>query len=139
MGFYTPFENFEPRIVDASTTAIEAEQRLSMSGEQLMFVVDSDNYILGVVRLEKLKEYEVSKRASDLCTREQISVIDFIEPKFRIKAFNHNELASVSVDDVKKALNESGYRHCFVIDREKNVVQGVISLADIVKWLNSNE
>lgn len=135
MEVFTSFNEFKPRILDASISAIEAVRLMHKTGEHLKFIVDKDNYVLGVVSLDNLNSREITKKVSDGSTREQIPVTDFINPKFRFKAIDYFDLENISIDDVIYALTETGHRHCLVIDWEQGIVRGVISASDIVKRL----
>jgi len=56
-------------------------------------------------------------------------------PKVKLKAFDYEQIACASINNVIEALKENGQQHCLVLDRNEHKIRGVISASDIVRKL----
>ena len=108
---FTDFAEHEPLVIEASSSAIEAENMMRRSHVRLKLVIDEHGLFLGVIALEDL-----SKRQD-------------------LKVFDYADLDLMTVADVLTVLKLSGHQHCLVVEREKHQIRGVISASDIARKL----
>jgi len=132
---FTDFNEHRPLVLEATTTAVEAERLMQMAHVRLKFVVDKNNHFLGVVSLDDLNSQEIVKKLSQGFNRDELSVTDFMRPRNELKAFDYEEVSKAKISDIIEALKSSGQQHCLVIDREKHKIRGIFSASDMARKL----
>lgn len=133
---FTDFKKHKPRVIDASTSAVDAEKLMLKTHVRLKIIVDNNNHFIGIVSLNELNSQEVIKKISNGFSREELKVIDFMQPKEQLKAFDYLELKKARVSDVVDTLQQCGYQHCLVIDKLSHHVRGLISASDLARKLH---
>jgi len=132
---FTDFNVYMPLMLEEGTCAVEAEKQMQKAHVRLKLVVDSELNFMGVVSLDSLNNQEVIKRLSEGYTREELTIDEFMIPKGELKAFDYEQVACASINNVIEALKESGQQHCLVLDREQHKIRGIISASDVVRKL----
>ncbi len=135
MEVFTDFNEHRPLVLDATTLAVEAERLMQMAHVRLKFVVDKNNHFLGVVSLDDLNNQEIVKKTSQGFNRDELSITDFMRSRHELKAFDYAEVSRVKINDIVKALKDSGHQHCLVIDHEKHKIRGIFSASDMARKL----
>ena len=133
---FTDFTQSKPLVIDAQTTAVEAEQLMLKAHVRLKLVVDSDNHFLGVISLDDINQQEQVKQIANGAQRMELALTDFMHPRESIKAFDFHELSQACISQVIDALQESGERHCLVVDHQTHKIRGIISASDIARKLH---
>ena len=132
---FTDFVEYEPFVIEASMSALEAERLMQQTHVRLKFVVDGNNHFLGVVSLDDLGTQEVMKKLSEGYQREELLVADFMRPRSMMKAFSYAEISTATIGEIINSLQGSGHQHALVIDRESHKIRGIISSSDIARKL----
>lgn len=132
---FTDFNAFMPLTLEEGTCAVEAERQMQKAHVRLKLVVDKEGTFLGVVSLDNLNNQEVIKRLSEGYSREELTINEFMIPKQDLKAFDYDQLACATINNVIEALKENGQQHCLVLDRNEHKIRGIISASDIVRKL----
>lgn len=132
---FTDFHKVKPLVIDAQTSAIDAEKLMLKAHVRLKIVVDADEQFLGIVSLQELNSQEMIKKISHGASREELLVIDFMKPKSELKAFSYSEMKKATINELVSALQKSGQQHCLVLDDDRKI-RGVISTSDIARRLS---
>ena len=132
---FTDFNQYEPLVIEASMSALEAEKLMQQSHVRLKLVVDSSDHFLGIISLDDLSTQEVMKKLSEGYQREELFVTDFMRPRSVLKAFSYAEITAATIGDIINSLQGSGQQHALVIDREHHKIRGIISSSDIARKL----
>ncbi|MDF1691490.1 MAG: CBS domain-containing protein [Zhongshania sp.] len=135
MVVFTDFKVHEPMVIDATTSALEAENMMKRSHVRLKLVVDEYGSFLGVVALEDLSDSEMIKKVADGYNREELQVNDMMRKRQDLKVFDFRELELMTVSDVLDVLRQYGHQHCLVVERSHHQIRGVISASDIARKL----
>ena len=131
---FTDFEQVNPIVIDASTSAVDAESLMINAHVRLVIIVDQYHF-LGVVSLDDLNLQEMIKREAAGIPRAELSVADFMQTRNELKAFSLEELEKSSINDVVETLQKRGQQHCLVVDRNSHMIRGIISASDIARKL----
>ena len=132
---FTDFAEHEPLVIEASSSAIEAENMMRRSHVRLKLVIDEHGLFLGVIALEDLSDGEIIKKVAKGYNRDELQVADMMRKRQDLKVFDYADLDLMTVADVLTVLKLSGHQHCLVVEREKHQIRGVISASDIARKL----
>lgn len=132
---FTDFKVFEPLVIDASSSAVDAETMMRRSHVRLKLVIDEHGSFVGVIALEDLSSSEIIKKVANGYNREELQVADMMRKRQDLKVFDYSDLEVMSVNDVLVVLKQFGHQHCLVVEREKHQIRGVISASDIARKL----
>lgn len=132
---FTDFTVYEPLVIDASSSAVEAENMMRRSHVRLKLVIDEHGLFVGVIALEDLSDGEIIKKVANGFNREELQVVDMMRKRRDLKVFDYSDLDLMTVADVLAVLKQSGHQHCLVVEREKHQIRGVISASDIARKL----
>jgi CBS domain containing-hemolysin-like protein len=135
MLVFTDFRVTEPLVIDATTTAIEAERMMKRSHVRLKLVLDESELFLGMIALDDLSDSEIIKKVAGGYNREELQVSDMMRKRQDLKVFDFSELETMTVGDVLRVLQEYGHQHCLVVERHLHQIRGVISASDIARKL----
>lgn len=136
LSIFTDFHEHQPLVIDGSVKAIELERLMRQSHVKMKLVLDQREQFVGIVTLADITEQKILQRVVQLgIPRTELLVVDMMQPKSLLQAFDYNELKISQVSDVVDALQENGAMHCLVIDKEKHEIRGVISVSDIARIL----
>ncbi len=133
---FTDFLQHQPQVIDSNVKAIELEHLMRLSHVKMKLVVDQREKFVGIVTLADISEQKILQRVAQLqIARSELLVVDMMQPKTQLQAFDYHDLTVSSVADVVDALKENGAMHCLVIDKRNHEIRGVISVSDIVRLL----
>lgn len=132
--------------VPASTLLDEALQRMRDYGVRLLFVLEANHALVGLVTagdiqsekpLNFLRSIDCTHRT---CAWRDIVVGDIMEPVSHWDTVPYRKIAHASVGDVVITLNSLGRRYLIVVDdterRERPVVRGLISASHLIDHLD---
>jgi predicted transcriptional regulator len=135
---FTDFKKHEALVVESDTSAEAALQLMLKTHVRMKLVVSQGNDFLGIISSNELTEQKIQAKVSKSNSRKDVLVKDLMIPKYRLHAFDFDELQNATVNDVLKALDNYKLRHCLVLDRNSHHIRGVISSSDIVRKLKLN-
>lgn len=135
---FTDFKKHEALVVDSDTSAEAALQLMLKTHVRMKLVVSQGDDFLGIISSNELTEQKIQAKVSKSNSRKDVLVKDLMIPKYRLHAFDFDELQNATVNDVLKALDNYKLRHCLVLDRNSHHIRGVISSSDIVRKLKLN-
>ena len=135
---FTDFKKHEALVVESDTAAESALQLMLKTHVRMKLVVSKDDDFVGVISSNELTEQKILAQVSKSNSRKDVLVKDLMIPKYRLHAFDFDELQNATVNDVLKALDNYQLRHCLVLDRNSHHIRGVISLSDVVRKLKLN-
>ncbi len=133
--FFTDFDQTEPLIVDASTSADLARLLMLKAHAKLNLVVDSDDKVLGVVSLEEVSDQSITAKLSKNIKRDTITVADLMVPKSNIQGLDYTQVEHADIETVIEHLKTNGQQYCLVVDKGSNKIRGVFSANDISRQL----
>lgn len=136
LSIVSDFKHSQPTIIDAHTSAAEAEDIMLREHVRLKLVVDQDNEMIGLIPLESLSGQSIMRHMAKGTNRTDISVADLMAPRSQLKALAYQQLQDCTIADVINTLQSNGEQYCLVIDRESHHIRGVISAQDIAKRLH---
>jgi len=75
-------------------------------------------------------------RTIRLFSVDEILTRDLMTSEQQIMALSLAELEQANINDVIRALRESGQQHCLVVDRSGQQIRGLISASDVARRLH---
>lgn len=118
-----------------------ALQRMKSAGVRLLFVVNSDKQVLGLITSTDIQGEKPIKFRQELSLRhEEIVVRDIMTPQSELDVANMADVMRATVADVVAMLEYVGRRHALVLDRDPYTgdpsVRGIFSASQIEKQLD---
>lgn len=135
---FTDFKKHEALMVESDTSAEDALKLMLKTHVRMKIVVSDGDDFLGIISTNELTEQKIQALVTKSNSRKDVLVKDLMIPKYRLHAFDYEELERASVSDVLMALNNYKLRHCLVLDRSNHHIRGVISTSDIARKLRLN-
>jgi predicted transcriptional regulator len=135
---FTDFKQHEALVVESDTSAEATLQLMLKTHVRMKLVVSQYDDFLGIISSNELTEQKIQAQVSKSNSRKDVLVKDLMIPKYRLHAFDFDELKKATVNDVLMALGNYKLRHCLVLDRSNHHIRGVISSSDIVRKLKLN-
>ncbi|MFT6528984.1 MAG: CBS domain-containing protein [Psychrosphaera sp.] len=135
---FTDFKKHEALMVESDTSAEDALKLMLKTHVRMKIVVSDNDDFLGIISTNELTEQKILAQVSKSNSRKDVLVKDLMIPKYRLHAFDYDELKASSVADVLLALDNYKLRHCLVLDRSSHHIRGVISSSDIARKLKLN-
>lgn len=135
LDVFTDFTTTKPLIIEANTSAVDAEKLMQKAHVRLKIVVDEDKRFLGIISLQDISAQEMMVKVSEGHKREDLSVADFMHSKHQLKGLTYTELSTASIRKVINALKDSSEQHCVVVDEDRRRLRGIISASDIARKL----
>ncbi len=136
LTIFTDFKSHRPLTIEGSTPAIEVEALMRKAHVKMKLVVDADNEFISTISLDDLDEQNFMTMIANGSERSEILTSDLMCPKQQIMALSLTELEQANINDVIKALRESGQQHCLVVDRSGQQIRGLISASDVARRLH---
>lgn len=126
--------------VEANISIDAALQRMKSVGVRLLFVVNDNKEILGLITSTDILGEKPLKFHNELHQRyEEILVRDIMTPQSRLEVLNMEDVLRATVRDIVATLQYSGRRHALVLDHHdstgKPAIRGIFSLAQIGRQL----
>ena len=134
----TDFRRMTAFIATPGDSITQAEERMHRRKVKLLFVMDSDDRVAGLVTStdiygEKPMQLVQSRRIR----RDEIQVGDIMTPVDRLEAVDYDDLAHARVGHVLETLKVRGRQHAIVIEQvgDRQMVRGLLSLTQLCKQL----
>lgn len=131
----TDFKKNRPLVVDAHTSAVEAEHLMKQTHVRLKLVIDGNDEFLGVVSLQDLHNQEIVKKVAKGFARRELEVEDFMRTKDSLNGLSYEQLQKSNIGQLVDALAEVNDQHVIVFDAQAQEVRGLISAADLARKL----
>ena len=118
-----------------------ALQRMKAAGVRLLFVVNSQKKILGLITSTDILGEKPIQFHQELHLRyEEIMVRDIMTPQNTLEVLQMEEVLRASVGDIVATLQDVGRCHALVIDNDvrtgQDSIRGIFSATQISKQLN---
>lgn len=136
LEIFTDFNKVDPRVIDSSTTAVEARKLMIQAHVRLKFVVDKNDSFIGIISTEDLLERKIVQQVALGIKRDDLMVVELMRPKHDLAALDIHEIQKASIGDVVNLLQDSHQQHCLVQDAEGHKICGIFSASDISRKLN---
>jgi len=118
-----------------------ALQRMKTAGVRLLFVVNSDKLVLGLITATDIQGEKPLLFHQELHLRyEEIMVRDIMTPTTFLEVMLMEDVLRASVADIVTTLRTAGRRHALVLDdnprTECPAIRGIFSVSEISKQLD---
>jgi CBS domain containing-hemolysin-like protein len=118
-----------------------ALQKMKTAGVRLLFVVNSDKLVLGLITATDIQGEKPLQFHQELHLRyEEIMVRDIMTPKARLEVMLMEDVMHASVKDIVTTLRTTGRRHALVLDEDPHTgrpaIRGIFSVSQIGKQLD---
>ncbi|HHJ16250.1 MAG TPA: CBS domain-containing protein [Gammaproteobacteria bacterium] len=118
-----------------------ALQRMKTAGVRLLFVVNSDKQVLGLITSTDIQGEKPLQFHQELHLRyEEIMVRDIMTPQVQLEVLNMEDVMRAAVGDIVTTLRSVGRRHALVLDEDprfdRPAIRGIFSVSQISKQLN---
>ncbi len=118
-----------------------ALQRMKTAGVRLLFVVNSNKQVLGLITATDIQGEKPLQFHQELNLRyEEIMVRDIMTPKTRLEVMYMDDVMRASVADIVLTLRTTGRRHALVLDDDPRTecpaIRGIFSASQISKQLD---
>jgi len=118
-----------------------ALQRMKVAGVRLLFVVNGEKQILGLITSNDILGEKPLQFHQELHLRyEEIMVRDIMTPQNALDVIHMEDVLRASVGDIVATLQGVGRRHALVIDNDVRTgvdsIRGIFSATQISKQLN---
>ncbi|TCK19252.1 CBS domain protein [Thiogranum longum] len=118
-----------------------ALQRMKSAGVRLLFVVNPDKQLLGLITSTDIQGEKPAQFRQGLNLRhEEIMVRDIMTPYSNLEATDMSDVRQATVGDVVAMLEKVGRRHALVLDRDTDsgnmAIRGIFSASQIEKQLD---
>lgn len=127
--------------IDAGALVGEANQAMIYRGVRMLFVVDSERRLRGVVTASDiLGERPVQTARQRGIGRDEVRVADIMTPVEHLDTIELATVTRAEVGHVLATLKQCGRQHAFVVDRDANgrqVVCGIFSVSQIARQLGA--
>jgi CBS domain containing-hemolysin-like protein len=137
-AIFTDFKKHQAQVVERGVSAENTLKLMLKTHVRMKIVVSEYNDFLGIISTNELTEQKILAQVSKSNSRDEVLVDDLMIPKYRLHAFDFEELKNATVNDVLMALNNYKLRHCLVLDKSNHHIRGVISSSDIARKLKLN-
>lgn len=134
----TDFRRMTAFIATPGDSITQAEERMHRRKVKLLFVMDSDDRVAGLVTSTDIYgEKPLQLVQSRGIRRDEILVGDIMTPVDRLEAVDYDDLAHARVGHVLETLKARGRQHAIVIEQVGNrqMVRGLLSLTQLCKQL----
>lgn len=132
---FTDFRQHEPSVIDASTLALDAEHIMRRTHQRLKLVLNAGGEFIGILSIDDLSEHELIKKVASGLSRNELLVGEMMQRREHLKVLDYHDLAQMSVKDVLELLQQYGFEHCLVVERERHEIRGIISAREIARQL----
>jgi len=118
-----------------------ALQRMITAGVRLLFVVNSEKYVVGLITATDIQGEKPLQYHQELHLRyEEIMVRDIMTPRTHLEVMLMEDVMHASVADIVMTLRTTGRRHALVLDEnphtQRPAIRGIFSVSQISKQLD---
>jgi len=126
--------------VEPSETIDWALQRMKTAGVRLLFVINGDEQIQGIITAKDIQGEKPVRLLRELNLRhEEILVRDVMTPHEQLEVLYMDDVMKAAVGDIVATLQASGRRHALVLDHDprsnRPAIRGLFSVSQISKQL----
>ena len=132
----TDFKQHKPLIIDADTSATQADYLMRKSHVRLLLVVDEHDELIGTISLQELDGQHMQILQNQGIDRQDVSLRDLMVPRTQQMAIRYRDILDATIEDVLHALQKNGKMHCLVVDKQEHQIRGIISASDIARRLH---
>lgn len=137
----TDFRRMTAFIATPGDTIQQAEERMVRRKVRLLFVMDGENRVAGLVTSTDIHgEKPMKVVQSRGIRRDEVLVADIMTPVENLEAVDFDDIASARVGHVLETLKSRGRQHALVFERveDQKMVRGLLSLSQLCKQLGVN-
>ena len=134
----TDFRRLTAFIATPGDTIQQAEERMFRRKVRLLFVMDSQDRVAGLVTSTDIHgEKPLQIVQSRGIRRNEVLVADIMTPVDRLEAVDFDDLSHARVGQVLETLKSRGRQHALVIENAngQRMVRGLLSLSQLCKQL----
>lgn len=134
----TDFRRLTAFIATPGDTIRQAEERMLRRKVRLLFVMDGQDRVAGLVTSTDIHgEKPLKVVQSRGILREEVLVADIMTPVDQLEAVDFDDLSNARVGHVLETLKARGRQHALVIENAdgKQMVRGLLSLSQLSKQL----
>ncbi len=134
----TDFRRLTAFIATPGDTIQQAEARMQRRKVRLLFVMDAQDRVAGLVtRTDLHSEKPLLVVQSRGIRRDEVLVGDIMTPVEHLEAIDYDDIAHARVGHVLEALKARGRQHALVIEQTegRQMVRGLLSLSQLCKQL----
>ena len=134
----TDFRRMTAFIAHPDDTIQQAEARMIRRKVRLLFVLDADDHMAGLVTSTDIYgEKPMQIVHSRSIHRNEVRVADIMTPVDLLEAIDFDDLAHATVGHVLETLKSRGRQHALVFENAagKKMVRGLLSLSQLCKQL----
>ena len=139
MDVMTDLTRVAPFNINPNATLEEAEQRMISSGIRLLFVVNQNLHVIGIITSRDLDGDRVMRRVSATGeTRQNLTVREVMTMQHQVEVLKIGDVATARVGDLVETFKRMGRQHALVVEfnREgKQTIRGLLSATQIGKQL----
>jgi CBS domain-containing protein len=134
----TDFRRLTAFIATPGDTIQQAEERMFRRKVRLLFVMDSEDRVAGLVTSTDIHgEKPLQIVQSRGIRRSEVLVADIMTPVDRLEAVDYDDVSHARVGHVLETLKARGRQHALVIEHAngQHMVRGLLSLSQLCKQL----
>lgn len=124
--------------VEPTAKLEEAEARMKYARVRLLFVLQTDGALLGLVTLNDIKgERPLNYQRETGVNFHEITAKDIMTPLGRLETLAMRDVAESSVGDIIETLKKTGRQHALVVERtaQGHRIRGIFSARQIGRQL----
>lgn len=135
----TDLQKTVPVTISADTPIDAANDKMVTYGVRLLFVIDYDDSILGLITLVDLlgeKPLRVTRETG--ISHHELLVSDIMTPRDQLDAIYYHDIESATVGDLVSTMRMFGRQHALVIEKrsdDQTSIRGLVSTTQISKHL----
>ncbi len=137
----TDFHRLTAFFARPGDTIKHAEEHMIRRKVRLLFAMDSDDRMVGLVTLTDIhSEKPMQVVQSRGIRRDEVLVADIMTPVERLEAVDYDDIANARVGHVLETLKARGRQHALVIEHTegRQMVRGMLSMSQLCKQLGIN-
>ena len=138
MDAMTDLTHVTPAVIDLDASLHKAEERMKHAGVRLLFVLDTQHELLGLITLNDIHGERPLRVQRELgITHAEIRVRDIMTPNSRLETLSLRDVEDARIGDVILTLKRSGRQHALVVERTRDgmVIRGIFSATRISRQL----
>ena len=136
----TDFNHVRPFSTTITATIAEINQKMINCGVRLLFVIDNNDALLGLVTYNDIYgEKPVRYLQENGGKRDEISALDIMTPLASLEALEITDVLKARIGDVVETMKTTGRQHILVVESHTDGVQtlsGLFSSTQIENRLN---
>lgn len=142
MDVMTDLTKVAAMTVTPNATLDEAEQHMIAGGVRLLFVVNQNDQVVGIITSRDLDGDRVMRRLAGTGDRRQdLTVREIMTAQHQVEVLEIGDVATSRVGDLVETLKQLGRQHALVVERDRagtQSIRGVLSTTQIGKQLGTD-